>query len=767
LHISSEKTVHLLSMHINFNHLQQIKRNINKENSIPSGDGFAMRKRTFLVYILLAGFLLRVTSAAVFTTTAQINVTDPTGVNVVTNGAMSCSFTTYEQAATSGTSCGTDSDTSGNRTKYTCTYSYAKNYTKQGNWNATVVFTHDSTNYNAYDASISTGLDDLATSPQVAYDCTAPATCKTDPLCRTGTNEKNTTTIYIINWDTTQGDCVGYGKLWYPSYTSGSNYYCCGDDGASDNFAYWSGTTCMYCNAGVNTSAGTNCTYPNTNCTATSTCRGGSEDYCCYNVGCTSSGSTVSSTNIVGGNCTCTDGLCYYPEGGGGICMNTSWGGSGCYDGTMCSTTGWTWTTYDAPPKQPTNSSTIPAFADPETVVNVTAVVEDYAPLRGDLQIWVDNNSASQPQHALCRGNSVANGSNSSCTFTASSAGCSAGKCSLKLTVFEVHYDICGYYKNSYPFYLLNFTYRDRTLSTPLLNAPTTDPNITVGNSSVLNCTPITGNASSGINMYFQFNSTSADWANISTSGGLITSQTNPVVNVVNGTAYAINVTGNSVGTYWVRCQVDNGTYLANSTAQQFTVKNISTQLNQSASPPSPQPVRTNITFSCNYSNSTGSSITGATVYVNIGGVDFSTTYNSSSGNYTYWNATLSGTKTWYCRASKTNYTPQTGSPQSYTMIGTLAFISTDAPSYPNCGGVFYRVKFYDQNSKLIDSYFSLKVIQPDLQTVSSNYSLYPNNGTGIFLGSYLLNISSQLGTWLLKVTENSGVTSGKNFYVR
>jgi hypothetical protein len=264
--------------------------------------------------------------------------------------------------------------------------------------------------------------------------------------------------------------------------------------------------------------------------------------------------------------------------------------------------------------------------------------------------------------------------------------------------------------------------------------------------------------------MTFQFNSTSADWANISTSGGLNSSGTNPTVNVRNATAYAINVTGSVAGTYWVRCQVYNSSYKANSTAQQVTVSNISTQLSQSASPSAPKPYGTSVTFSCNYSlASDGSAVTGATVYVNIRGVDFSTTY--SSGNYTHVNSTLPyGNSDWYCRASKTKYAPQTGSTQTYTI--SLPNVTASASSYPNCGAVFYTVNLYDVNSNLKDSYFSLKVINPSLTTLLTQAALYPNNGTGVYIGNYLLNASSTLGAWLLKVTENSGVTAAKGFYV-
>lgn len=730
-------------------------------------------RRSFILLLLfLSVFSL---PSAALTSNATITITNSSGAKIVDSQTMNCTYVASGTAAgfSFDSQCGvnTSSPTLINRSNVSCTYIFSKNYSSEGAWTANATFYHSAyentgvgiiTTNGTVDPKTPIDTDTTPTGYKI-NDCTANTTCYSDPQCNNTINETSSQVLYTINWDTTSADCVGYGKLWYPGQTSGSNYYCCGDDAGSDQFAYWSGSTCMYCNAGVNTSAGTNCTYPNTNCTATSTCRGGSEDYCCYNVGCSYTGATVSSTNMVGGNCTCEDAYCYCP-GCTSYCFNVTWGGAGCYYGTTCSSTGWTWTTYDAPPKQPTNSSTIPAFADPETVVNVTAVVNDYAPLTGNLRIWVDPPSASSPSGALCMGNSVANGSNSSCTFTASSAGCSAGTCQLKLTVDEVNNDPCGDSKQSYPFYSLSFTYRDRSLSTPVLNAPTTDPNITVGNNFTLNCTPITGNASTGINMSFQFNSTTADWANISSTGSLITTQTNPVTNVINATAYAINVTGNAAGTYWVRCQAYNSTYWANSTAKQVTVNNISTNLSQSASPASPKPYGTQVTFSCNYSNASNNApLTDATVYVNIGGVDFSTTY--SNGNYTYSNNSLPyGNNQWYCRASKTNYSPQTGSTQTYTISSPT--INTTATSYSSCGAVPYKVSLYDVNSKLIDSYFSLKVIDPSTTTLLTQAALYPNNGTGIYLGSYALNASSQLGTWLLKVTDNSGISGGKNFYV-
>jgi hypothetical protein len=264
--------------------------------------------------------------------------------------------------------------------------------------------------------------------------------------------------------------------------------------------------------------------------------------------------------------------------------------------------------------------------------------------------------------------------------------------------------------------------------------------------------------------MTFQFNSTSASWANISTSGGLATTQTNPVANVTNATWYAINVTGNVVGTYWVRCQVYNSSYQANSTTQQVTVNNISTQLFQSASPVTPQLHGTTVNFNCNYSlQSNGSAITNADVYLNINGTDFPTSY--SSGNYTYSTSSLNyGDNSWYCKASKTNYTPQTGTTQIYNII--VPSVTPDQATYSSCGAVFYKVGLYDKDSKLVNSYLSARFIDPNLVTVITQLSLYPNNGTGIYLGSYQLEFSATTGNWMLKITENLGIVGVKEFGV-
>lgn len=104
--------------------------------------------------------------------------------------------------------------------------------------------------------------------------------------------------------------------------------------------------------------------------------------------------------------------------------------------------------------------------------------------------------------------------------------------------------------------------------------------------------------------------------------------------------------------------------------------------------------------------------------------------------------------------------------PFTYTTTNlTVASVSTDQTSYSACGAVFYRISLYDQRSSLINSNFTIKILNPALSAVSSQSSS-PNNGTGVYTSSYMLNSTSELGVWLLKVLENGGVTAGKNFFV-
>ena len=94
----------------------------------------------------------------------------------------------------------------------------------------------------------------------------------------------------------------------------------------------------------------------------------------------------------------------------------------------------------------------------------------------------------------------------------------------------------------------------------------------------------------------------------------------------------------------------------------------ISTQLVESVSPLSPVHWGTPVTFTCNYSTSSGVSISGANVTLYFNGVNYSTTY--TGGVYTYSSTTLpvGNNMSWYCNASEFGYGSQIGANQSYTI---------------------------------------------------------------------------------------------------
>jgi hypothetical protein len=102
------------------------------------------------------------------------------------------------------------------------------------------------------------------------------------------------------------------------------------------------------------------------------------------------------------------------------------------------------------------------------------------------------------------------------------------------------------------------------------------------------------------------------------------------------------------------------------SSTQTFYVKPATT-LMQYASPLSAAYSGTSITFSASYTDANGP-VTGAMVFLYLDGILKNTAY--VNGNYTYSTSSLPvGTHQWYFIAQKTDYQPQTGSTQSYTIM--------------------------------------------------------------------------------------------------
>jgi hypothetical protein len=105
-----------------------------------------------------------------------------------------------------------------------------------------------------------------------------------------------------------------------------------------------------------------------------------------------------------------------------------------------------------------------------------------------------------------------------------------------------------------------------------------------------------------------------------------------------------------------------------------------STNLTQSVTPASgaaAAPVTP--TFICNYTGSTGTPVTGATVNVTIDSNVYVAAYNPSTGDYRYSGLSLTGGHQWYCNTSKTNYAPQTGTTQLYISLPSGCDVAVDS----------------------------------------------------------------------------------------
>ncbi|MFH0829752.1 MAG: DUF2341 domain-containing protein [Candidatus Aenigmatarchaeota archaeon] len=108
------------------------------------------------------------------------------------------------------------------------------------------------------------------------------------------------------------------------------------------------------------------------------------------------------------------------------------------------------------------------------------------------------------------------------------------------------------------------------------LNAPTSDPSIFGSQTFSMNCTPTTGGATIGVNISYEYNSSTMAWKAIETAGGQnITISANPKADVLNGIMKSENVTGNLQGTYNVRCKLYNSSASVYSATQQVTVKGV------------------------------------------------------------------------------------------------------------------------------------------------------------------------------------------------
>ncbi len=172
------------------------------------------------------------------------------------------------------------------------------------------------------------------------------------------------------------------------------------------------------------------------------------------------------------------------------------------------------------------------------------------------------------------------------------------------------------------------------------------------------------------------------------------------------------------------------------------------------------------VKFSANYTGA-GNPITDANCSIKflIGSwTDYANmTYNSTTKLYEYNRSFASeGIYEWNVTCSRKNY--QTQEKNDTVNITRAAFIQTDKTDYSNCGGVYLRVRVFNELGALIESNFTLKIYDALGVLVLNENKTTGNGGTGVYLGSYLLGAGAAVGEWSIKTL--SCVVASKSFFV-
>jgi hypothetical protein len=147
----------------------------------------------------------------------------------------------------------------------------------------------------------------------------------------------------------------------------------------------------------------------------------------------------------------------------------------------------------------------------------------------------------------------------------------------------------------------------------------------------------------------------------------------------------------------------------------------------------------------------------GTGTFVNDSWVAMTGTANWS--NVSKWvNITVGTIIRWcvYANDTSNNWNVTSCSPSFNYTTGPI--ISTDQMNYSSCGAVLYKVRLFNSSGSLLNSTLTTRILNPS-GTIKSQVTSVPNNGTGIYLGSYQLEFNASLGTWTIKVTELSGIT--------
>jgi hypothetical protein len=102
-----------------------------------------------------------------------------------------------------------------------------------------------------------------------------------------------------------------------------------------------------------------------------------------------------------------------------------------------------------------------------------------------------------------------------------------------------------------------------------------------------------------------------------------------------------------------------------------------------------------------------------------------------------------------------------------YNNIGVCSSLAltVEQTTYSACGAVFYKVRLFNSSGSLINSTVTTRILNSG-GAVKNLVTSPPNNGTGIYLGSYQLEFNATLGTWIIRATDITDISGASSFAV-
>ena len=140
-------------------------------------------------------------------------------------------------------------------------------------------------------------------------------------------------------------------------------------------------------------------------------------------------------------------------------------------------------------------------------------------------------------------------------------------------------------------------------------------------------------------------------------------------------------------------------------------------------------------------------------------------TYNTSSAPY-YYNRSFSipGTFEWNVSCDGLGAEPKFAK-DNYTILAPLpANATTGKANYSGCTTVYYRMRLYNASDELVNESFDIRVVDSIAVTRQSLHDIYPNNGTGVYLGNYSIGPTAEDGPWLIRAAIQ-GATKGMGIF--